>query len=200
MFPNSRSEAAPITHAGSMRTKSSKRVNPLRAKEALRIEKPPRPKRGRYDLPSWYYRVHAFSYKGDRDVQPWDFDEDISDLEADKTQMWDGDKQLKDGEDEREDEADCECDGKEPPDCDCQFESEGEADCECDWEDLDCDCQFEGDDYERDEDDDVESERSYDGSDSDYYYELKKNARGTEAAATAGEVGVSKGGRASARI
>jgi hypothetical protein len=40
--------------------------------------------------------------------------------------------------------------------------------CECGGDDPECDCQF---DYGTDED---ESERSYDGSDADYYYELKE--------------------------
>lgn len=46
-----------------------------------------------------------------------------------------------------------------------------EQDCECGGDDPECDCQFE-DDSDIDKDD--ESERSYDGSDADYYYELKE--------------------------
>jgi hypothetical protein len=113
-----------------MRNRSSKRVDPLRAKEVSRIEKPRRPQRDRRELPSWYYRVYAFSYNGDRDVEPWDFDEDISDLEEDKTQAGDGDEQLW-----REDEVEVEGEGED--------EDKGEADCECDGEDPDCYCQFE---------------------------------------------------------
>jgi hypothetical protein len=43
-------------------------------------------------------------------------------------------------------------------------------DCECGGDDPECDCQF---DSGTDEDED-ESDRSYDGSDADYYYELKE--------------------------
>lgn len=45
-----------------------------------------------------------------------------------------------------------------------------EEDCECDGEDSECDCQFQDDGDSEDD----ESERSYDGSDADYYYELKE--------------------------
>lgn len=45
-----------------------------------------------------------------------------------------------------------------------------EEDCECDSEDSECGCQFQ-DDYDSESD---ESERSYDGSEADYYYELKR--------------------------
>ncbi|KAK3348870.1 hypothetical protein B0T25DRAFT_546695 [Lasiosphaeria hispida] len=138
-----------------MRNKSSKLFDPLRAKETLRIEMPRRPQKTFRDLPSWYHRVLQFSYRADdRDVEPWDFDEDISDLEEDKTQAGDGDKQPKEGE---EDEG----------------EDKGEN-CECDREDPDCDCQCGSDDYESGEDDDIESEKSYNDSDADYYYMLKE--------------------------
>ncbi|KAL1853987.1 hypothetical protein Daus18300_011576 [Diaporthe australafricana] len=47
--------------------------------------------------------------------------------------------------------------------------SEEEKDCECGGEDSECDCRFEDD-----SDPDEESERSYEGSDADDYYDLKK--------------------------
>ena len=51
-----------------------------------------------------------------------------------------------------------------------QFKKE-KQDCRCGGGDPECDCQFED---ENDIDEDDESERSYDGSDADYYYELKE--------------------------
>lgn len=76
----------------------------------------------------------------------YDFDEDLSELEEDKEQ-------------ERDDVA--------------QFKSEDDddEDCECGGEDSECDRKFEDND---DMDGDDESERSYDGSDADYYYKLKE--------------------------
>lgn len=59
--------------------------------------------------------------------------------------------------------------GNEQRDDDEQLKEDCE-DCECGGADSECDCQFEYDD----EMDDDESERSYDGSDADYYYELKE--------------------------
>ncbi|KAK4154790.1 hypothetical protein C8A00DRAFT_42474 [Chaetomidium leptoderma] len=127
--------------------KPSKRADPLRT-EASRVGKSRRAQRDSRSLPSWYYRVLAFSYKGDREVVPCDFDEDLSELEDDKEQERDDVKQLN-GEEEQEEEEDCECDG----------------------DDSECSCQFEDDNGV---DDGSESDRSYDGSDADYYYELKE--------------------------
>ncbi|KAK0707044.1 hypothetical protein B0T26DRAFT_806670 [Lasiosphaeria miniovina] len=79
-----------------------------------------------------------------------DFDEDISDLEEDKTRARGGGKQHKGGEEGEGDEDD-------EDDAD---DDEGEEDCECDEEDPDCDYQSECGDYELDRDDDVESKRS----------------------------------------
>ena len=107
--------------------KLSKRADPLRSK-ASRVEKPPRAKKDSRSLPSWYFRVLAFSYDGDREVEPWDFDEDLSELEDDSEQERDTVKQLNEEEEEKEEE----------------------------------------------EEEEEESERSYDGSDADYYYELKE--------------------------
>ncbi|KAF3062541.1 hypothetical protein CFAM422_010585 [Trichoderma lentiforme] len=76
-------------------------------------------------LPAWYYRLVALTIKEDRDVEPDDFDEDISDIDRTPDPS----------------EVDCDCDPDE--------------DCECD------DQSSHG------------SERSYNGSDADYYYELK---------------------------
>ena len=49
-------------------------------------------------------------------------------------------------------------------------QSTKEEDCACGWDDLECDCQV---DYNDNTDED-ESERSYNGSDADCYYELKE--------------------------
>ncbi|KAK3934240.1 hypothetical protein QBC46DRAFT_400360 [Diplogelasinospora grovesii] len=121
--------------------KFAKQANPLRAR-ASRVEKSRRAYRDSRTLPSWYYRVHAISFKEKREVYADDFDEDLSEAEEDKEQERDDVKQF-------EEKQDCEC-GGDDPDCDCQFE----------------------DDNDIDKDD--ESERSYDGSDADYYYELKE--------------------------
>jgi hypothetical protein len=112
--------------------KPAKRPDHLRAR-ASRVEKSCHAQRDRRTLPSWYYRVQVISFKGNRQVNGYDFDEDLSELEEDKDDVE-------------------------------QFENEDE-DCECGGEDPECDCKFEDDD---------ESERSYDGSDADYYYELKE--------------------------
>lgn len=118
--------------------KPPKQPDPLRAK-ASRVEKPRHALKDTRDLPSWYFRVLAFSYKGDRDVRPWDFDEDLSELEE-------------------QDDVE-------------QEEDRDEEECDCDGDDSECDCQCLRD---SDVDEDVESERSYDGSDAHYYYELKE--------------------------
>ncbi|KAK4139212.1 uncharacterized protein C8A04DRAFT_40907 [Dichotomopilus funicola] len=121
--------------------RTQKQPDPLRAKSS-RVEKPRPAKKDTRDLPSWYFRVLAFSYKGDKDVLPRDFDEDISELEEE-------DDDSKQGEEKEKLENDCEC-GGDDPECDCQFLSDSDVD------------------------EDGESERSYNGSDADYYYELKE--------------------------
>lgn len=78
------------------------------------------------------------------EVNGYDFDEDLSELEEDKEQ-------------ERDDIEQVNNEGKD------------DQDYECSDEDSDCDCNFEDDDIDEDD----ESERSYGGSDADYYYELK---------------------------
>ncbi|KAF2668922.1 hypothetical protein BT63DRAFT_245931 [Microthyrium microscopicum] len=79
------------------------------------------------DLPDWYRRMGFNHYLEGRELDPEEFDEDISDLE-------------------------------EKPE-------RGESDCEC--EDFhDEDCEF--------ADDDGDTERSYDGSDVENYYDLKE--------------------------
>lgn len=83
------------------------------------------------ELPAWYRRLVILTITEDRDVEPWDFDEDISEL-------GEGEGNESDGSD---------------------------VACTCDDED-DCECYLSGDDEE--------SERSYTGSDADYYYELKE--------------------------
>lgn len=52
-----------------------------------------------------------------------------------------------------------------------QFKNEDYEGCECGEENPECDCKFENGD---DMDEEDESERSYDGSDAGYYYELKE--------------------------
>ncbi|KAJ2968511.1 hypothetical protein NQ176_g9146 [Zarea fungicola] len=91
------------------------------------------------DLPVWYHRLLAITIKEDRDIEPDDFDKDISDLEetSETTETSDGSVP-----------AICECD-RDSDDCDCECESSG----------------HDGEDHS--------SQRSYDGSDADYYYELK---------------------------
>ncbi|KAH7137595.1 hypothetical protein EDB81DRAFT_799641 [Dactylonectria macrodidyma] len=88
-------------------------------------------------LPPWYYRLVALTIKEDREVEPYDFDEDLSDLE------------------EPNENAEKDNDSMH-------------GSCECDNEDSDCDCESLGHDT-----DDSLTQRSYDGSDADYYYELK---------------------------
>lgn len=41
------------------------------------------------DLPAWYYRVSAIEFEG-RDITPYDFDQDISDLEETSETSKDG--------------------------------------------------------------------------------------------------------------
>ncbi|KAJ9131299.1 hypothetical protein NKR23_g11785 [Pleurostoma richardsiae] len=79
----------------------------------LRVEKPRRAHRDNHSLPTWYYRIQSTIFKEDRDVTFADFDEDLSELEEDKT-----------AESSEDDDEDC-------------------------------------------------SERSHDGSDASWYYELK---------------------------
>ncbi|KAK4232752.1 hypothetical protein C8A03DRAFT_39621, partial [Achaetomium macrosporum] len=74
------------------------------------------------------------------------------------------------GYDFDEDLSELEEDSEQRRDAEQLKEEEGGEDCECGGKDLECDCQFEDDDNM----DDDESERSYEGSDADYYYELKE--------------------------
>ena len=92
------------------------------------------------ELPQWYYRLFALTIREDRDVRPWDFDEDLSDLEEPKKGA-ESDNKSADGS------------------CNCDEGSECDGDC------LD------------DSSDDSLSERSYDGSDADYYYERKSDRK-----------------------
>ncbi|KIW41795.1 uncharacterized protein PV06_05408 [Exophiala oligosperma] len=110
-----------------------------------RVEKPRPAQRDRRTPPSWYRRALLISFKENGEVNAYDFDEDLSELEEDKEQ----------GTDDIE-----------------PFQSEDRDDpgCECDDEDLECNCKFENDNMGEDDG----SERSYDGSDADYYYELKE--------------------------
>lgn len=70
------------------------------------------------------------------------------------------------GEDFDEDLSELEDDDDEEQGSDGVEQSE-EEDCACGGDDPECDCQD-------DDDDESDSERSYDGSDADYYYELKE--------------------------
>ncbi|GAB0146826.1 hypothetical protein EsHS_00007214 [Epichloe bromicola] len=101
--------------------------------------------------PAWYRRLVIITIIEDRDIEPYDFDEDISEL----------------GEGEGDSDRDSLCAACErgiEEECGCGSEDE----CECDLLDEDeCECDLL-------DDDDEESEHSYTGSDADYYYELKE--------------------------
>jgi len=112
------------------------RPYPLRP-SASRVEKHRHPQKDRRSLPAWYYRVATIECTENRNVNPEDFDQDLSELEE-------------------ENEL-----GKEQDEA---------AECECDRDDSECDCHLEDEDSM-----DEESKRSYDGSDAEYYYELKKD-------------------------
>ncbi|KAH6951124.1 hypothetical protein BKA56DRAFT_440623, partial [Ilyonectria sp. MPI-CAGE-AT-0026] len=86
-------------------------------------------------LPAWYYRLVVLTIKEDRVVYPEDFDEDLSDLEADENSER-GSNMIN-------------------------------ANCECDDDDSECECQLHPDGA------DTLSERSYNGSDAGFYYELR---------------------------
>lgn len=129
--------------------KRAKQSDPLRPR-ASRVEKA---RKSRAELPSWYHRVvclrwdqSSFGY-----TNPRDFDEDLSELSS-----------------EEESEEDSEEESEEEDDSD-ELEEE-EEDCECGGEDVECVCQF-SDEYDSEDD---ESERSYHGSDADWYYEMKE--------------------------
>ncbi|KAF5009866.1 hypothetical protein FDECE_3939 [Fusarium decemcellulare] len=87
-------------------------------------------------LPSWYYRL--LTIRRDRLIEPYDFDEDLSDLEETGG--------------EKGDEDNCSTHGS----------------CKHDTGDSECDCESAGSDTDSDL-----TERSYDGSDADLYYQLK---------------------------
>ncbi|EFY95583.1 hypothetical protein MAA_08879 [Metarhizium robertsii ARSEF 23] len=57
------------------------------------------------ELPAWYRRLVILTITEDRDVEPWDFDEDISELGEDEGNESDG----SDVECTCDDEDDCEC-------------------------------------------------------------------------------------------
>ncbi|KAK4207929.1 hypothetical protein QBC37DRAFT_432694 [Rhypophila decipiens] len=101
-----------------MRDKPSKPADPkdpLSAQGAAsRVEKLARPKKEFKDLPSWYHRLRALVYHPRHgwdfhDIQPGDFDEDISDFGTDDDPDWSDDDY--------------------PPGCECDLE----LGCECDW-------------------------------------------------------------------
>lgn len=46
-----------------------------------RVEKPHPAQRDRHTLPSWYRRVLLISFKENREVNIYDFNEDLSELE-----------------------------------------------------------------------------------------------------------------------
>lgn len=87
-------------------------------------------------LPAWYHRLVVLGIKQNREVQPEDFDEDLSDLASSHS----GGKRRSAGVDS------CYCEGSE---CGCEsVASDGSGTCSDD--------------------------QSYDGSDADYYHELKE--------------------------
>lgn len=84
------------------------------------------------NLPAWYQRLIAVTIKEDRDIEPGDFDQDISDLEETSN-------------------ANTNSDGSACASCKCGGYSD--------------ECNYDRDNWS--------SRRSYDGSDADYYYQLK---------------------------
>ncbi|KAK2757065.1 hypothetical protein FQN54_005034 [Arachnomyces sp. PD_36] len=89
--------------------------------------------KSKQELPAWYYRIVALTMKEDRDVDPEDFDEDLSSI------------------------------------------SSVSVDSETDDDDEDSDSGSGSDSGDEDEDsEDAVSNESYNGSDADYYYELKE--------------------------
>lgn len=76
--------------------------------QAGRIEKQRR-EEARRKLPAWYWRIATLDVTKHRDIQPEDYDEDISELgDADKSS-------------EGEEEPECECDS-DASECECSFE------------------------------------------------------------------------------
>src|SRR5665213_3861596 len=116
--------------------KPAKRADPLRAR-ASRVKKSCHAQRDSRTLPSWYYRVQVISFRENREVNGYDFDEDLSELEEDKEQERDHVEHFKNDDDNDDEDDGCEYAGEDP----------------------ECDCRFKDDD---DVDEDDESERSYD--------------------------------------
>ncbi|EGR45745.1 uncharacterized protein TRIREDRAFT_110751 [Trichoderma reesei QM6a] len=100
--------------------------------------------------PAWYCRL--VNLPQDHEIEEHDFDDDIS--------------ELREGEEESVN-PDAFSDGDSSHRCDCP--SSDILECECDDDDDDDDAA-----PEEEMDDGAESERSYQGSDADYYYELKE--------------------------
>ncbi|KAK4131659.1 hypothetical protein BT67DRAFT_451532 [Trichocladium antarcticum] len=100
--------------------KPSKRADPLRA-AVSRVEKSRAAPRDSRSLPPWYYRVIALHYNGAIDVEPWDFDTDLSELEEEEEEEEEERGDVKEMKEEEGD--DCECDGDDA-ECTCQSETE----------------------------------------------------------------------------
>ncbi|KAH8665398.1 hypothetical protein BGZ61DRAFT_593110 [Ilyonectria robusta] len=82
--------------------------DPLRARTS-RIKKHTGQQKQKRNYPAWYIRLLRLTITGDRDVEEYDFDEDISELEEDP-------------DDGPAEERFCDCDGEEDPECVCQIE------------------------------------------------------------------------------
>ncbi|KAM7200643.1 hypothetical protein V8F33_003848 [Rhypophila sp. PSN 637] len=111
-------------------------------------------------LPAWFHRIRRLDIDaslGRRpELQPRDFDEDLSDIEEDGEEWEDVDEDEEEEEEGEKVSPKCDEIPGYGPDCDCEPIDEEEYNSE-------------------DEDSDAaESERSYCGSEADFYYEMKK--------------------------
>ncbi|KAH0490753.1 hypothetical protein TgHK011_002207 [Trichoderma gracile] len=99
------------------------------------------------DPPAWYCRL--VNLPQEYDIEDADFDEDISVLHEGEEESLDPD-----AFDDDESIRRCDCASSDMEDCECDEEEDSAP--------------------EKEMDDGAESERSYQGSDADYYYELKE--------------------------
>ncbi|KAL7810594.1 hypothetical protein V8C26DRAFT_409834 [Trichoderma gracile] len=99
------------------------------------------------DPPAWYCRL--VNLPQEYDIEDADFDEDISVLHEGEEESLDPD-----AFDDDESIRRCDCASSDMEDCECDDEEDAAP--------------------EKEMDDGAESERSYQGSDADYYYELKE--------------------------
>lgn len=95
-------------HCVSKMSRRKESRDPLRARTS-RIKKHTGQQKQKRNYPAWYIRLLRLTITGDRDVEEYDFDEDISELEEDP-------------DDGPAEERFCDCDGEEDPECVCQIE------------------------------------------------------------------------------